>query len=177
VTFARASPGETSAHAAFFGVTPRFGAARNERVLDRALLAVAPPRVDGALSAFFERHPERMLGTLDQPREVSTASRVREALAAEVFEEPPSVEAVALRMGLGARTLRRRLTDEGVRFRVMRDEALRDRAMELLARRSLPLVDVAMVLGFSDQTAFQRAFKRWTGETPQTWRRARCGCA
>lgn len=173
VSFAHGSPGESPAHADFFGVRPRFGAARNELVLDRALLALELPRVDGALSAFFERHAERMLGTLGEPRDASTASRVREALAADVFEAPPAVEAVARRLGLGARTLRRRLTDEGASFRALRDEALRDRAMELLTRPTLPLVDVAMVLGFSDQTAFQRAFKRWTGETPQAWRRAR----
>lgn len=172
VSIAHAAPASVSAHADFFGVAPRFGAARNELVLDREVLAIELPRVDGALSAFFERHAERMLGALGDG-EPAAATAVREVLASEAFEAPPDVEAVARRLGLGARTLRRRLADEGESFRALRDRALRDRAIELLARPALPLVDVAMLLGFSDQTAFQRAFKRWTAATPQAWRRAR----
>ena len=70
-----------------------------------------------------------------------------------------------------ARTLRRRLAAEGVSFRALRDEALRERAVELLRRPGSAIAEVAFVLGFSDPTAFHRAFRRWTGVTPQAWRR------
>jgi AraC-like DNA-binding protein len=171
VTFRHSPPADVSAHARFFGVTPRFGERENALVLDRALLSVELPRVHDSLTSFFERHAERMLASLREPTDTSVSAAVRAALAGGPFDVLPDLAAVARSLALSERTLRRRLADEGQSFKSLRDESLRERALSLLAAPRVSLVEVAFVLGFSDQTAFHRAFKRWTGKTPQSWRR------
>ncbi|MEM9839544.1 MAG: helix-turn-helix domain-containing protein [Pseudomonadota bacterium] len=82
--------------------------------------------------------------------------------------------AVADALGMSVATLRRRLVDEGASFRGLRTETLRAKAEGLL-RTDMPLVHVAERLGFSDVRSFSRAFKTWTGLTPNTMRRSARG--
>ena len=68
-------------------------------------------------------------------------------------------------------TLRRRLVEEGGSFRALRVETLKSKAESLL-KTDLPLVQVAEKLGFSDVRSFSRAFKAWTGSTPNAQRKS-----
>jgi len=173
VTFAHPAPARVDAHACFFGVAPAFDAARHELVYDRALLARPLAPVDGSLSAFYEHHAARLVRALDPtpgPSDPFVAA-VRDALAGGAFDAPPELPDVARRLALSERTLRRRLAERGATFRGLRDEVMRGRAEALLARPGAAIAEVAFVLGFSDAAAFHRAFRRWTGVTPQAWRR------
>jgi AraC-like DNA-binding protein len=80
-------------------------------------------------------------------------------------------EAVARRLGLSVRTLQRRLAAEGVSFHDLRETTLARIGRALLALPNLPLEEVARRSGFSDEDAFAKAWKRWTGETPREHRR------
>ncbi len=71
---------------------------------------------------------------------------------------------------MSPRTLARKLEDAGTHFAELQREVRRARAEKLLENRSLRLGDIADRLGFSDQAAFSRAFRQWTGETPSAWR-------
>lgn len=80
-------------------------------------------------------------------------------------------ERIARRLAVSVRTLQRRLTDEGTSLREVRDGVRQELARALLADRSLRISDVADRLGFTDVAAFDNAFKRWTSETPTSFRR------
>jgi AraC-like DNA-binding protein len=82
-----------------------------------------------------------------------------------------SFEELAAALQLSPRTLRRRLAEARVSFSTLLDEARRDRAMMLLGAQSLSTKDVAERIGYSDVANFIRAFRRWTGRTPATYRR------
>ena len=69
------------------------------------------------------------------------------------------------------------LADRGETFQSIATQARRDAAESLLATTSHPIADVAFLTGFSDQTAFTRAFKRWTGVSPSHWRAAQRAAA
>ncbi|MCW3038912.1 MAG: AraC family transcriptional regulator [Solirubrobacterales bacterium] len=100
-----------------------------------------------------------------------TAARVR----ARLLEHPdlmPSMATIAAALHLDERTLRRRLTAERTSYRTVREEVLRDLASELLGTGALSVDEVGRRLGFSDGTAFARAYRRWTGATPGSVRRA-----
>jgi AraC-like DNA-binding protein len=84
----------------------------------------------------------------------------------------PKAQAIARRLGMSERTLQRRLADEGLSFQKLVDEARRELAEGLLVRSDYSLAEVAFLTGFSEQSAFNRAFKRWLDQTPAAYRQA-----
>jgi len=97
---------------------------------------------------------------------------VRRVLASEVAGGDIRIEAVARRLGFSARTLQRRLTASGVSYQQLVDSARREAAARYLANSSLAIGEIAYLLGYSEPSAFHRAFKRWNGTTPHSLRRA-----
>lgn len=83
----------------------------------------------------------------------------------------PGLEEVATRLSVSSRTLRRHLRDHGTTFQALRDEARRARSIMLLEQSKLAISDVARGLGYADSAGFVRAFQRWTGETPSSYRK------
>ena len=96
------------------------------------------------------------------------------ALIAELAEERPSEltqDAAARRLHVSVRTLIRHLKLAGTSFQSLRDEALKDKALQLLRRPGLSIHDIASLLGYSDAANFGRAFKRWFGLSPGAYRK------
>jgi AraC-like DNA-binding protein len=89
--------------------------------------------------------------------------RVRRAAAADLGG---TITTIAAQLGISARTLRRHLEQEGTSLRVLLDDVRRERADELLAAGT-PVKEIAFGLGFSEPSAFSRAYKRWTGKPPR----------
>ena len=79
---------------------------------------------------------------------------------------------IARALGVGTRTLRRQLAEEGTTLREVFDGVRREMATERLRQPRVSLVELAFELGFSDQTALSRAFRRWTGRSPAEFHRA-----
>ena len=80
------------------------------------------------------------------------------------------IERIARTLGCSRQTLYRRLKAEGLTFAQLLDDLRRRRALQLVGNASLPVKEIAWRLGFSDPAAFSRAFKRWTGKSPQAFR-------
>jgi AraC-like DNA-binding protein len=83
----------------------------------------------------------------------------------------PSIIQVAEYLGLSARTLNRRLADKGLTFRELVQNIQQDEARNLLRNPGLSMGEIAFQTGFSEQSAFNRAFKRWTGLSPADYRK------
>lgn len=81
-----------------------------------------------------------------------------------------SMEELAQHLNLTERTLRRKLISEGSNFQKIKDIVRRDKAIHLLSQPSIPISHISSLLGFSEPTAFTRAFKQWTGESPKAYR-------
>jgi AraC-like DNA-binding protein len=81
-----------------------------------------------------------------------------------------TLHAVATALAVTRRTLTRRLAEEGASFRQILDEVRCDFACALLQDRSLSIGDIAFFLQYSEPAAFHRSFRRWTGQTPLTFR-------
>ena len=71
---------------------------------------------------------------------------------------------------MGARTLQRRLTERGLSFQSVVDMARHDLARRLLSETQYSLAEIAFLTGFAEQSGFTRAFKRWAGQTPRSYR-------
>jgi AraC-like DNA-binding protein len=98
------------------------------------------------------------------------SARVQDAIARELPSGPPTMVQIAKRLGVSERTLRRALEEESTSFRVMVEGVRRGRAEQLLAQRRTSIGEIAFLLGFSDASAFSRAFRRWSGKTPKEFR-------
>lgn len=121
-------------------------------------------------------HPVLRDGTRETVRDDPLAP-IREALDSErsLALAPPTLERVAHKLGMTERTFQRRLHQCGVTFRQLLAEQQRAWATHLLAQRKLAISEVAFALGYSEQAAFARAFRRWTGQTPRSYRRKSLG--
>lgn len=170
VAFAHERPPRgCSEHTRVFGRIPRFTAMTNEISFERALLDAPFGQHDPLLHAHLGRYLDRVAAELD------TASDLRARAQRIVIEQlrggAPDVEEVARRLRLGARTLQRRLRDEGTSFQSVVSDARREVALSYLGDRALSLGEVAFLLGYTNPSNFHRAFKRWTGTTPAEARR------
>ncbi|MEM8660330.1 MAG: AraC family transcriptional regulator ligand-binding domain-containing protein [Pseudomonadota bacterium] len=96
--------------------------------------------------------------------------RIREILGDDFRVQMPSFEQLTTLMNMSARTLRRRLESEGTSYQRIKDNARRDKAIMLLSGPENTVSDVAEQLGFSDPSAFHRSFKKWTGQSPGSFR-------
>ena len=105
-----------------------------------------------------------------QPSTSSVTYRIRAILGDDFREEMPSFEALTGLLNMSARTLRRRLEREGTSYQRIKDNARRDVAISLLSHQGMTVSQVAEQVGFSDPSAFHRSFKKWTGQSPGSYR-------
>ncbi|MFJ8962812.1 AraC family transcriptional regulator [Lentzea sp. NPDC102401] len=141
------------------GTPVRFGAPGNAIVTDTAVLDLPLPQADPLTMAACERACRSLLRERCSP---CVAQSVRAVIADGVTEAC----AVAARLHLSPRTLRRHLAAEGTSLRRLVDEARRASAIELMTTHRLGVEQVALRLGYTDAATFIRAFRRWTGTTP-----------
>ena len=105
-----------------------------------------------------------------QASTLSITHRIREILGDDFREEMPSFEELTGLLNMSARTLRRRLEKEGTSYQRIKDNARRDVAISMLSQEGRTVSEVAEQVGFSDPSAFHRSFKKWTGQSPGSYR-------
>ncbi len=171
VRFAHAAPPDTSAHDAFFGTKVAFGQSTTHVRFTAAQLATPLPKADAQLGTFLRALASDALARRPV-REPSPLDRARKLIAEELQSGVPELPTIARRLAVSERTLRRRLAEEATSFRALLDETRGDLARGYVVDPRIPLTEVAFLLGFSDPSAFHRAFRRWTGATPAEYRRA-----
>lgn len=138
---------------------------------------VMPASMQSARIARNEKSVLDYLAVL--PAQLVTPDRGAEPLAARVrrmiekdldSQRVSSAEDLAADLMISTPTLRRHLRAEGISLREIRDEMLANRAMEALRSTGQPVTEIAERLGFSETSAFTRAFRRWTGTSPSAFR-------
>lgn len=159
---------ESSApHERFYGAPVHFDAAEDSLSFAASTLRVRNRLADEALSAYLLQQ----LGTLHAQRAAgAVVQQVREVVSASLCSGAPSRDAVARRLGMSGRTLHRRLAEQDTSFQAVLQDLRRELSQSLLVQPAHSLAEVAYLTGFADQSAFQRAFKSWTGQTPLRFR-------
>jgi AraC-like DNA-binding protein len=167
--FEHARAGPEAGPDAFGGAATRYGAAENALAMPESLLSLPMPTAE----------PQRFRGlapaALGCAREVERAASLRRRARREIWRrlgaEPVDRSAVAAAVGLSERTFRRRLAEEGAGFSDLLADCRLRLARRMLESADDPVAAVAARLGYSDATAFERAFRRGTGLTPAEHRR------
>jgi AraC-like DNA-binding protein len=155
-------------HVRVFGTRPAFGAAADEVAFAFGDLAGPVRSANPVLLAAFSRHAEDALAA--RAAADTLAGRVHAEVVRRLRGEAPPVGAVARALALSARHLQRGLQAEGTTYGEVLDDARRALAERHLAAPGATVAQVGFLLGFSEPSAFQRAFRRWTGTTPGAWR-------
>lgn len=169
VELRHAAPPDPAPYTARFQAPVRFDATADRLCFDRAEWDAPVERADAELARVLEEHA-RMLSARLPDTTGGFDAAVRKALTAALPEDA-QVATVARALHVSVRTLQRRLVAAGTTFRDVSDAARRSLAEEYLADPCVSIAEVAFLLGFSDQTSFNRAFRRWTGASPGVWRR------
>jgi AraC-like DNA-binding protein len=149
-----------------------FDAAADRLCFDSAEWDAPLRNADAALAHLLDEHARMLAARLpDAPGGLQAA--VRQALTATLPDTQAASVAHALHVSV--RTLQRRLAADGTTFRDIADSLRRGLAEAYLGDPHVSIAEVAFLLGFSDQTSFNRAFRRWTGAAPGAWRRRPAG--
>ena len=163
-----AVPEPAAAYVDYFGCAVRQG--ERPQITYAAQDAVRPFLTSNqAMWQYFEPELRRRLSELDAVATI--AERVRGALLELLPAGGSSVEAVSKRLGIGVRTLQRRLKEEGQTFQGVVNRTRESLATHYLKSSTMSGAEISFLLGFEDPNSFFRAFQAWTGTTPERVRR------
>jgi AraC-like DNA-binding protein len=168
VSFVQNCPDNFAEYQLVFGQRVRFSQPRSALFLDSRALSLPVIRDGRALTEFLRKAPANFL--VRYRNEKGNAARIRKSLSAIPFDEWPIFGELAVRLRTTESTLRRRLKSEGVSFQEIKDDLRRDLAINLLCNTTVPVEEIALELGFKENSAFYRAFKKWTGLSPGSYR-------
>ena len=170
VTFKHAAPRTIEHHEAFFGCPVLFEGDKDAMLLSHQ--SVLQPNVlgDEGITRFLVSHLDRELAQIDDTPALS--AQTKGEIARALSEGLPNMADIARGLGLSARSLHRRLADHGLSFQSLAEETRREIAIGMLEDKGYALSEIAFLTGYSEQSAFNRAFKRWMGVTPTTYRKS-----
>lgn len=168
VYFKHSPPKNLTAHEEFFGSPVIYNADRDALELSQQTLSAPNKLADKAISEFFASHLENELSGITD--NLSLPRSLRSSISRSLSEGAPTVSEIAGRFNMSARTLQRRLSDDGLSFQQIVDDSRRELAKRLLKQTYYSLSEIAFLTGFADQSAFNRAFRRWAGQTPRSYR-------
>ncbi len=162
VTHAR--PAHADAYQTYLNAPVTFGSDRNALLIDEAWLAIRLGTRNRYVFGLFAEKADALLKSLEGQR--TMRGRIEALLIPMLHKGPVGMEEIARRLALSRTTLYRHLKAEGLSFEGLVDDLRRRMALDYLDGRKVSVAETAFLIGFSDASAFSRAFKRWTGRRP-----------
>jgi AraC-like DNA-binding protein len=167
--FAYPEPAHSAEYRLMFSTDLTFGMPHTAIAFDAGYLDLPIVQNERTVKDFLRTAPESIL--VKYKNGSSLGARVRRRLRQLLPGAVPDFETLAGDMNMTAATLRRRLHEEGTSYQGIKDQLRRDLAIGYLSHSDRSVIDIAMELGFSERSAFHRAFRKWTGASPGEFRR------
>ena len=167
VHFRHAPPQDIREHQRIFQAPLLFDQLKDELVIGKQHLGKPVFLANPQLLETLERYALNLIHKIYLPN--SLADKVICLLEKGLQGEKPLVESIAAELAVSARSLQNKLSREGTTFQQLLDYSRKEMAMQYLKNPEMTLCDIAFILGFSEQSAFNHAFKRWTGKTPKQY--------
>ncbi len=164
IQFPCTAPTGTNDYGDFFGVPVTFGEPFAQMTIERKYLRKPVNRSERALKAFLKSAPTTFLTGYRHADGIK--AQVVAELSIGAMEAWPGIDAVAQKLGLSTSTLHRRLAEEGQSFGEIKEERRRNLAISLLKNSDMPIAEIAHQVGYSEPSAFFRAFHRWFEQSP-----------
>ena len=166
-TLRLAPPPHADSYRVLFDGPTTFNADTHSLQFDAGYLQLPIRRDEAALQRMLQR--ALLLTVRPYRRDRLLVEKVRQSLA-EHPEHSRNADGLARRLNLSTRTLHRQLREEGATLQQLKDSVRREKAMDLLLRSQRPIKQIAAEVGFQNEKSFMRAFKTWTGQTPEAFR-------
>lgn len=171
VHFKHASPEDLGEHQRLFGAEVYFDATINCARFPTALLSWPVPNADVSMYPVLQRHAEQLLKQKQQAQQDGgIVAQVRAAISNNMAQDQARLPLIAQELLLSQRTLQRKLSEAGISFQQILDQTRKDTAIVYLQKTGFSLADIAFLLGYQEQSAFNHAFKEWTGASPGAYR-------
>ncbi|AYG44652.1 AraC family transcriptional regulator [Pseudomonas sp. Leaf58] len=151
-----------------WGPDLRLGSGRTEVEFDSAYLRLPVVQDLAALKTFLRSAPQGLV--IRFRNQNGLVAEVYRHLRARCYGQWPTLTALAQQQGVSASTFRRQLEREGRSYQQIKDEVRRAMAFERLREGALSIAEIAEQTGFQEPSAFHRAFKKWTGQSPGSYR-------
>lgn len=164
VRFQGKQPADLKPYEAFFGCPVTFEATEPGFILDSGVLSLPLKGADPSMVAMLEQHADSLLDKL--PRQEEIIEKVRREVAHALRDGEPDINSVSDKLHTSSRTLQRKLNAAGINFRKEVGIVRLELANDYLKDLRLKIVDIAILLGYSEHSAFTRAYKEWTGRSP-----------
>src|SRR5271170_389733 len=168
--FSYAEPKHSAEYRLMYCADLRFKRPRTLIAFDSSYLDLPVVQNERTLKEFLRAAPESIL--LKYKNGSSLTARVRRRLRQCLPGEVPDFEGLADELNMTPATMRRRLHEEGESYQSIKDQLRRDLAISYLSHSKRSVMDIALELGFSERSAFHRAFRKWTGASPGEFRRS-----
>ena len=165
-----APPPHADSYRVLFDGPTTFNADTHSLQFDAGYLQLPIRRDEAALQRMLQR--ALLLTVRPYRRDRLLVEKVRQTLA-EQPQHSRNADDLASRLNLSTRTLHRQLQEEGATLQQLKDSVRRDKATQLLLRSARPIKQIAAEVGFQSEKSFMRAFKAWTGQTPEAFRTGR----
>jgi AraC-like DNA-binding protein len=168
VAFAFPTPDDQAPYRELFGPELHFGQPYTELEIDTAIEATPCRTADPVMSPYLEHQADTAIRQL--PLRDTWLDQARAAVLHTLATDHSDLGAVAKRLALSPRTLQRRLQEAGTSHHELIDAVRCELGIRRILAENMPVAAIAEELGFSDTSSFHRAFKRWTGLTPRSYR-------
>jgi AraC-like DNA-binding protein len=165
IHFTHREPGYRAEYDRVFGVPLVFDSHMNALLMDEEFLSLSIPRAHRYVFGVLSAHAESLLKSLENSK--TTRGRIESRLMPVLHTGEASMDAIASEIGVSRTTLFRMLRAEGTTFKHVLEELRHKLALHYLCSKKVSVNETAYLLGYSDQAAFSRAFKRWTGHSPR----------
>jgi AraC-like DNA-binding protein len=167
--FGYSEPAHSDEYRVMFSTDLAFDQPATRIVFDESYLGLPIVQNERTVQAFLRTAPENIVTKYKNGSSVS--ARIRRRLRQRLPGEVPDFDTLAQELNMTAATLRRRLHEEGASYQGIKDQLRRDLAIGYLTHTNRTVMDIALELGFSERSAFHRAFQKWTGASPGEFRR------
>ena len=169
VHFEHPAPPDATPHREVFRTEVRFGQAINAMIFDQEVLDIEIPTADGRLLRILEGFLEEELSR--RRADPDLVQRVRRQVLDALGSGVPGIAEVASSAGMSIRTLQRRLGEQGLTYNKLVDDLRHELSLQYLEAREVSISEIAFLLGYSEASAFDRAFRRRSGVSPLEFRR------
>lgn len=165
--FAYKEPVYSEEYRAMYSENLRFDATRTTLIFNKSFLELPVIQSERHARDFVRGAPANFI--LKYKNSTGLAARIRRHLRAALCSNWPDFDSLAASLRMSPSTLRRRLDEEGQSFQAIKDDLRRDMAVDFLCNSNKSVTDISVEMGFTEVSAFHRAFKKWTGQKPSEY--------